>query len=67
MVLFGGDDGAIKTLDNDTYPASSPPARYDAAMTYDPDHRRVIVFGGSAGSALLNDTWTWDGTHRRAQ
>ncbi len=39
-------------------PATSPPARNDPAMEYDPVHRVVVLFGGSG----LSDTWTWDGT-----
>ncbi len=46
-------------------PAVSPPARYGASTAYDPTTQKVILFGGNDGSgpaALLNDTWTWDGT-----
>jgi hypothetical protein len=50
-------------------PASSgavpgvPVARIGAGLATDPQHDRVVLFGGDAGAALLADTWTWDG-HR---
>jgi hypothetical protein len=47
-------------------PATSPPARNQAGMTYDPVRERVVLFGGyfNNGSTILNynDTWEWDGT-----
>jgi hypothetical protein len=50
-------------------PATSPPARYAAAMTYDAHTRSVVLYGGassqiSTGSSsnFLDDTWTWDGS-----
>jgi hypothetical protein len=30
-------------------------------MAYDDGRGRVVLFGGSTGSARLNDTWEWDG------
>ena len=38
-----------------------PPGRRDAAMAYDPQSRRLLMFGGSTASSPLNDTWAWDG------
>lgn len=40
---------------------ASPVPRYDASLTYDPDRRQLIVFGGrdQAGKAL-DDTWLFD-------
>ena len=35
----------------------SPPARTEAAMTYDAARGRVVMFGGS----YFDDTWEWDG------
>ena len=40
----------------------NPPSRAGHAMAYDPARRRVVMFGGDAGSTFLNDTWEWDGT-----
>jgi hypothetical protein len=39
--------------------------RFGASMAYDANRQRVVLFGGreSGGAgALLNDTWTWDGS-----
>lgn len=46
-------------------PATSPPARYQAATAYDPVHRVLVLFGGFTspdGFAPSGDTWTWNGT-----
>jgi hypothetical protein len=70
IILFGGYNGAGAL--NDTWqlvgstwtqltPATSPPARYLAAMAYDPGTTSIILNGGF-GSALLADTWSWNGT-----
>jgi hypothetical protein len=39
---------------------SGPSARYACAMAFDSGARRIVLFGGSSGSALA-DTWQWDG------
>lgn len=52
------------TLEN---PATSPPPRTWASMTYDAVSQRVVLFGGDnthGGGELLNDTWTWDGLRK---
>ncbi|MEO7732415.1 MAG: kelch repeat-containing protein, partial [Kofleriaceae bacterium] len=48
----------------DRSPASGPvPApRVLHTLTYDPVRRRVVLFGGQAGTSSLNDVWEWDGT-----
>jgi hypothetical protein len=47
-------------------PASSPPARSDAAIAYDAATGTVVLFGGftrTAGDIVtFGDTWTWDGS-----
>ena len=43
-------------------PASSPPARSNAAIAYDAATRNVVLFGGvgiAGGSVPFGDTWTW--------
>lgn len=35
------------------------PPRYEGSMIYDPQSRKVILFGGAPGPR--NDTWAWDG------
>ena len=41
---------------------ATPPGRRDAAMAYDPQTRKLIMFGGiGSTSAGINDTWAWDG------
>jgi eukaryotic-like serine/threonine-protein kinase len=76
LILFGGETGTSSGLLNDTWtwngttwsqlePATSPPARYDASMAYDPATRELVLFGGFGAddnSNNLNDTWTWNGT-----
>jgi galactose oxidase-like protein len=45
-------------------PNQSPPGRQFAAMTYDTNHARTVLFGGG-NSAFVNlaDTWLFDGTN----
>jgi hypothetical protein len=52
-------DGTTWTL---AVPTSSPSPRVGAAMAYDEDRQRVVLFGGFANSSYLDDTWEWDGT-----
>lgn len=71
VVLFGGDDGAIR---NDTWtwnganwnleaPPSKPTIRKDAAVAYDPVQKKVVLFGGrTSGGVVEDDTWLWDGS-----
>ena len=82
LIVFGGNrvlfgrPGDTNTLLADTWEwdggrwhritGPSPPARAEAAMAYDPERRRVVLFGGyrlaSDGSIeRLGDTWEWDG------
>ena len=73
-VVFGGETTAIGSELADTWewnglgwtettPQASPPARAGAAITYDPDRRRVVLFGGeSFAFGQLGDTWEYDGT-----
>lgn len=50
--------------------AAAPPARYGAALGFDPVSERLILFGGAtagtqahpADAERLSDTWAWDGT-----
>ncbi|MHB8436392.1 MAG: kelch repeat-containing protein [Acidimicrobiales bacterium] len=42
--------------------ASSPPARFGAALTYDSTSKQLVLFGGQQFGWGLNDTWTWSGT-----
>ena len=41
---------------------SAPPARAETAMAYDSARGVTVLFGGNGDEALLNDTWTWNGT-----
>jgi hypothetical protein len=48
---------------NRTLATNVPDARSGAAMAYDSDHAKIIMFGGRAGSGYnLEDTWEWDPT-----
>lgn len=42
-------------------PATSPGARANVAMAYDPVSRDVILFGGFTGAAYSDETWAFDG------
>jgi len=48
-------------------PVTVPPTRTDNGLAYDPTLKRVVLFGGLAGSCedcgqgRLNDIWLWDG------
>lgn len=42
------------------HPPTAPPGRAHAAMVYDPQADRTLLFGGYNGSAYFNDTWTFD-------
>lgn len=81
VVLFGGNrvlfgkDGEIDTFLEDTWTfqgarwtrrsAPGPEPRAEAAMAYDRDRGRIVLFGGyrrsQAGDVRLGDTWEWDG------
>jgi hypothetical protein len=39
-----------------------PPARSSHGMVYDERRGKVVLFGGTAGSGPLGDTWEFDGT-----
>lgn len=43
-------------------PATSPPARSHAAMAYDSQRQRVVLFGGWNG-ANFDDTWEFNGSN----
>jgi hypothetical protein len=34
-------------------------------MAYDPDHKVVLLYGGSGGGTYFNDLWAWDGATTR--
>jgi uncharacterized repeat protein (TIGR01451 family) len=44
-------------------PATSPSARVGAAMAYDAATKSIVLFGGGTDTAVLGETWTWDGTN----
>src|SRR5262249_32180113 len=43
-------------------PGSSPTARYHAAMVYDSQRARTVLFGGATSSGPNGETWEWNGT-----
>ena len=73
VVLFGGTDLTSGLVLNDTWiwdslgwrevtPQASPRPRMGAAMAYDSERHRVVLFGGWAAQKIqYNDTWEWDG------
>lgn len=73
LVVFGGTDGPSSLADTWRWrgrawsmlsPASSPPARRDHAMVFDPVRQRTVLHGGRENAATigLDDTWEWNGT-----
>jgi N-acetylneuraminic acid mutarotase len=53
---------------------TSPPARTDAALAYDPARQSLILFGGSEGTSInghseffktFSDTWEWHSATRK--
>jgi hypothetical protein len=83
VVLFGGLSSLGNTnMLNDTWvwdgtdwmqqhPATSPPARDGAALTYDAATNQLVLFGGGSNGPRigglvpppLNDTWVWTGSN----
>lgn len=75
VVLFGGvyyPSGGSQTYVNDTWefdgtnwskraPASSPTARSQGMMAFDPERSVTVLYGGS-GSTNYSDVWEWNGT-----
>jgi glucosylceramidase len=73
LILFGGDTDGSYTPASDTWtwtgtnwtmltPPGSPPARFRATATMDPDTNSVVLFGGYGSNlADLGDTWSWNG------
>ena len=47
------------------FPATSPPARVQVPLAYDPVTGNVVLFGGDHGGdcfrTFFDDTWTWNG------
>lgn len=80
-MFFGGWTNGIAYGDTWTYngvdwvqqkPLTSPQARADNALAFDPILKSVVLFGGLAsacedcGQGRLNDTWLW-GSHNWIQ
>jgi cysteine-rich repeat protein len=65
IALAATDATGDKTtfIDNLAIVPAGPSARKYHALVYDAARRKVLLFGGVAlaASALLNDTWEWDG------
>jgi hypothetical protein len=75
VVMFGGEgnngkfnetwiwDGTYQTWEEiDDQPESDIPVkRKAAAMAYDPNSQKVLLFGGEGSSGVLGDTWLWNG------
>lgn len=74
LVLFGGWDGSDSSSAlADTWVwngatwqeanlATSPSARWGAAMSYDSNSNDVFLFGGQDASGYLADMWNWNGS-----
>ena len=75
VVLFGGQDNTLTSL-TDTWtmnpatgawtqqaPTTTPPGRFEHAMSPDQLGTKAVLLGGTDGSdEALESTWLWDGT-----
>ncbi|MGO4181163.1 cadherin-like beta sandwich domain-containing protein [Paenibacillus sp. TAF43_2] len=75
VIMFGGEgtsgllkdnflwDGETKQWQKlaDSSVPSGLVARKGAAITYDPNLERLVMFGGEGASGVLNDIWVWHG------
>ncbi len=71
VILFGGNDEINQLNDTWTYevslndwiemsPSNSPSPRYSHSMAYDVAEGSTVLFGGSSGTDMYNDTWVYD-------
>ena len=72
LIVFGGYDGADYYADLWAYDVAgnawtslsptgvAPGARYGHSLVYDPESKKMILFGGFDGSTQYNDTWAYD-------
>jgi hypothetical protein len=44
------------------FPWTTPTARGDASIAYDPATGQLVLFGGNENGSWFSDTWTWDGS-----
>lgn len=44
-------------------PSVSPSTRMNAALAFDAQRHRTMLFGGYSNGTSLGDTWAWDGTN----
>ena len=61
LLLLTGRSVAQQTQWVNATPSVSPSARHFSAMAYDWIRQRVVLFGGRAVFASIQDTWEWDG------
>ncbi|HVZ74593.1 MAG TPA: kelch repeat-containing protein [Polyangia bacterium] len=56
-------DGTTSTWAERQIAGAQPSARHDFTMLYDPDRKKIVLFGGiDETGTRLNDVWDWDGT-----
>jgi hypothetical protein len=80
MLLFGGGNVQTERGDPGTWlyqPAENrweqlqlavqPPPRANARLAYDPQAKKIVLFGGDRLDQLLSDTWTFDVTTHQWQ
>jgi hypothetical protein len=75
VVMFGGTSPVSHRIEGDTWewdgtswteihPATSPSARFEAAMAYDPVRGCIVMYGGGGSLDFpLAETWTFDGSN----
>ena len=71
IVMFGGYDLALSANSDSTWiwngvdwaqaqPQTSPSARSQHSMVYNPDSQKILLFGGDGNDG---ETWEWDGAN----
>jgi hypothetical protein len=71
VILFGGNNKIVAFNDTWTYsislndwiemsPSDSPSPRYGHSMVYDSSEGVAVLFGGSSGADVFNETWNYD-------
>jgi tetratricopeptide (TPR) repeat protein len=72
FVMFGGSTLSVAGFRSDTWEfdggiwlrvrtSKQPSPRNDHAMAYDPNSKRVLLFGGRDATGNRNDLWAYDG------
>lgn len=65
LVVYCGNSSTIYEFNGETWESFNPGTRPDprswATMAYDPNLKKMVLFGGWTGFEYVSQTWTWDG------